>query len=216
MLPFGGVFILSLTLFLSVVCAFLLQSATRADDDVKDVLNKVTKALGGKDNAAKLKSVFVKARAVFNDGSGATISVVASLQGFDKVNVEFVIGGPKGGDRAMYVVNGDQCWVKDPNSGVTLDSTKAQIQPFRQLMLATIIAASPANIAGDDITVQHGGSAQVGEADTAILRISRKDEPDVLVYYDKKTHLPLKCETRPRELKPGKEIPYEFRFSEFK
>jgi hypothetical protein len=217
-LQFGGRVMRLPCVGFPIVVLFLLQPAiSRADDpDVKKALDKVSEAVGGVDNAAKLKAVFLKARAVFNDGSGATIHIVLSSEGFDKVNVEMVIGGPKGGDRAIYVVNGNQCWVKDPNSGVTLDVTKSQVQPFRQLMFATIIAASPANMHGDDLKVEHGGNAKVGDADAYILRISRPDEPDASVYYDKKTNLPLKCETSLRELKPGKEIPYEFRFSDFK
>src|SRR5262249_44433365 len=67
-----------------------------------------------------------------------------------------------------------------------------------------------------DLKLAAGGESKVNDIDAAILRISPKDQADINLYFDKKTGLPLKAETRLKEPNGGMEANFEFYFSDFK
>src|SRR5262249_4587571 len=77
-----------LFLGLSLLCG----SAIRADDAVKDILDKAMQAHGGPSGAAKLQNVFLKGKSSITEG-GNTISIAFDLlmQGLDKARMELEI-----------------------------------------------------------------------------------------------------------------------------
>ena len=60
------------------------------------------------------------------------------------------------------------------------------------------------------------GETKIGERTAVGIRVSRKQQKDVTLFFDKETHLLLKGETRSKEGDNGQEVGYEFFCSEHK
>src|SRR5262249_9683383 len=146
---------------------------------------------------------------------GNTISIAFDLlmQGLDKARMELEIN-------SMFpltlALNGDKSWRYDPKQNKTEDAKKEEVDLVRQFVMTLRAAASPASISGSDLQLASGGEAKVNDSDAVILRISQKERPEINLYYDKKTGLPLKAETRLKTPNGGMEANFEFFFSDFK
>jgi outer membrane lipoprotein-sorting protein len=205
--PFAGLLTLGLFMFPCTMA--------RADDAAaKELLDKAIQAHGGSSSAAKLQNVFLKGKTTVSEGGNSiTLTFDLSIQGLDKTRMEAEVNATQ---KLTLALNNDKAWVYNPMVNQTQDAPKEVATIFRQFMMTVRAAASPASITGKDLQLAHGGEAKVNDTDAVILRISQKDLPDIALYYDKKTSLPLKAETRLKEPNGGMEANYEFFFSDFK
>jgi outer membrane lipoprotein-sorting protein len=195
------------------VFALLFVGALHADD-AKDILNMAVKAQGGPSNAAKLRNTFLKGKSSITDGgNGLSLAFEISIQGLDKAKMELEINSMF---HLTVGLNGDKSWRFDPRLNKTEEGKKEETALVRQFLMTLRAAASPASISGKDLQLAHGGEAKVNDAEAVILRISQKDQPDISLFYDKKTGLPLKAETRLKEPNGRTEANFEFFFSDFK
>ena len=195
------------------VLALLLAGAVHADD-AKDILDMAVKAQGGASNAAKLQNTFLKGKSTITDGgNGLTLAFEISLQGLDKAKMELEINSMF---HLTVGLNGDKSWRFDPRLNKTEEGKKEETALVRQFLTTLRAAASPMSINGKDMQLAHGGESKVNDTEAVILRISQKDQPDISLFYDRKTGLPLKAETRLKEPNRGTEANFEFFFSDFK
>jgi hypothetical protein len=198
----------------------LFMSPIRADDKsaVKELLDKAMKAHGGAGNAAKLGEISFKGKAKVSEGGmEAEFSVDASMSQLDRTRMLLTINANGQNNMATLVLNGAKIWARDSRRDKT-EEAPAEVAPMIQsILLAMRAAATPASLAGrKDLQLTHGGKAKVGDADADLLRISRKDLPDITLYYDIQTGLPLKSEAQLKEANQATEMQYAFHFSEFK
>ncbi len=191
----------------------------RADDAtaVKELLDKALRAHGGSAKAAALNEVTLKGKAQASEGGQTEqFEFELSFKDLDKARLEITHMGNGSVDKATMVIAGDKVWGRDQNRGKTDEApepVKAAIQSF---MLAIIAPANPTSFEKrKDLTLAHGGEAKVGDQTAAVLRISRKDSPDLMIYFDQNTGLPLKSETQIKEPN-GEERTFAFEFSDFK
>jgi hypothetical protein len=211
------------TFGLGVLAAGLLLAAgaARAEDEkaaVKEILVKAIKAVGGADKAAKLDAITVKGKAgVSEGGMEVTFTLEGSAKAFDRVrlDVSATINGMT--KRAMMVVNGDKAWARDSERDKIEEAPKEIVHLLQTFILAVRSAGNPASLATEkSFTLAPGGEAKVNDSTTVILRLTRKDHPEVSLFYDKTTGYPLKVETRMKEPNGNEEKPYEFHFSDYK
>jgi hypothetical protein len=199
--------------FIALALIVLLAGTLHADD-AKDILDKAVKAQGGPGNAAKLQNTFLKGKSSITDGgNGLSLAFEISMQGLDKAKMELEINSMF---HLTIGLNGDKSWRYDPNQNKTEEGKKEETALVRQFLMTLRAAASPASIAGKDLQLAHGGEGKVNDVDVVILRIGQKDQPDISLFYDKKTGLPLKAEARLKEPNRGMEANFEFFFSDFK
>ena len=135
------------------------------------------------------------------------------MQGLDKAKMELEINSMF---HLTVGLNGDKSWRFDPRLNKTEEGKKEETALVRQFLTTLRAAASPMSINGKDMQLAHGGESKVNDVEAVILRISQKDQPDISMFYDKKTGLPLKAETRLKEPNQGTEANFEFFFSDFK
>ncbi|HEV3146150.1 MAG TPA: hypothetical protein VGZ47_19850 [Gemmataceae bacterium] len=199
--------------FIALVLIVLLAGTLHAED-AKDILQKAVTAQGGAGNAAKLQNTFLKGKSSITDGgNGLSLAFEISMQGLDQAKMELEINSMF---HLTVGLNKDKAWRFDPNQNKTEEGKKEETALLRQFLMTLRAAASPASITGKDLQLTHGGEGKVNDAEVVILRISQKEQADISLYYDKKTGLPLKAETRLREPNGNMEASYEFFFSDFK
>jgi outer membrane lipoprotein-sorting protein len=199
---------------------FTFAGVARADDqaEVKAILDKAVQALGGADKAAKLSDVTLKGKTTISEGGmDVAFSFDLSMQSYDRIRMDVTIVAGGMTNKAVLVMNGDKAWARDSNRDKVEEAPKEIAPLFQQFLLSLRSAADPSGLrARKELTVAAGGVGTVGEAECALLRVSRKDFADITMYFNAKSGLPLKSETRIKEPEGAEEKSYEFHFSDFK
>ncbi len=207
-------------MMLAVGVTLIVAGQTRADDDsaVKELLGKATKAIGGAEKAAKLKNATFKGKGQITEGgNSAEMSIDLSIQEFDRVRAELKVTANGQTHEGVMVIRADHIWFKDAERNKVEESPKEVEPVIRQFFLALRLPSNPAALSGSkEFQLGHGGEAKVDDTPAVILRVSRKDRPDIDIYYDTKTYLPLKAESQIKGPNESEEKRYEFKFSDFK
>jgi hypothetical protein len=184
--------------------------------EVKAILDNLTKAVGGADKLPQLHAGTLKGKAQFSQG-GADISFVAEMtfQGNDhsKLELEITAGGQT--NKVTLVMTPDKAFMHDSVRNRTEDAPMGLPKLLHAFLLGFRLPNHPAGLRVKGLELAHGGEGKVGDVDAVILRVSRKEQPDHTIYFDKKTGLPLKCDfhvTQP----DGMEADFSLVFSDFK
>jgi outer membrane lipoprotein-sorting protein len=204
---------------LAACAAVALATQSRADDAaVKELLDKAVKAIGGTEKAAGINQATLKGKAKATE-NGMTLEFTfdLSMQDFDRIRIDInaMVGGRT--EQALMILNGDKMWMKDANRNKVEEAPKEIQQVIQQFFLAIRMSGNLAKLAGQkDVELTHGGEGKVNDTSAAILRISRKERPDINIFFDTKTGLPLKSESQIKDPDGAEEKKYEFHFSDFK
>lgn len=194
---------------LLIPCALVLALAAlgRADDaaDAKAVVEKAIKARGGADNLAKYKADVLKIKgAVHVSGLDIDFTGEISFQQPDKSRT--VIEGTVMGTnfKSTRVVNGDKGWIDDLLGAARQqrDMSKEELAEERESQNANSIARL-AVLTDKAYTLSTVGESKVGDKEAVGILVKRKGYRDVSLFFDKKTHLLLKSETRVKDPQGG-------------
>ena len=194
---------------LLIPCALVLALAAlgRADDaaDAKAVVEKAIKARGGADNLAKYKADVLKVKgAVHVSGLDIDFTGEISFQQPDKSRT--VIEGTVMGTnfKSTRVVNGDKGWIDDLLGAARQqrDMSKEELAEERESQNANSIIRL-AVLTDKAYTLSTVGESKVGDKAAVAILVKRKGYRDVSLFFDKKTHLLLKTETRVKDPQGG-------------
>jgi hypothetical protein len=86
---------------------------------------------------------------------------------------------------------------------------KAGLHAFRMAQMLTPLKHK-------DLTLSSLGEIKINDRAALGIKIAKKDHPDLDLYFDKESHLPVKCGLRIKEPETEKEATYEWLFSGFK
>ena len=194
---------------LLIPCALVLALAAlgRADDaaDAKAVVEKAIQARGGADNLAKYKADVLKIKgAVHVSGLDIDFTGEISFQQPDKSRT--VIEGTVMGTnfKSTRVVNGDKGWIDDLLGAARQqrDMSKEELAEERESQNANSIIRL-AVLTDKAYTLSTVGESKVGDKEAVGILVKRKGYRDVGLFFDKKTHLLLKSETRVKDPQGG-------------
>ena len=194
---------------LLIPCALVLALAAlgRADDaaDAKAVVEKAIQARGGADNLAKYKADVLKVKgAVHVSGLDIDFTGEISFQQPDKSRT--VIEGTVMGTnfKSTRVVNGDKGWIDDLLGAARQqrDMSKEELAEERESQNANSIIRL-AVLTDKAYTLSTMGESKVGDKEAVGILVKRKGYRDVSLFFDKKTHLLLKSETRVKDPQGG-------------
>jgi len=209
-LAFGSVVVL---LGSGVLGSGVLLRAGGDSAEIKTLLDKALKAAGGADKLAKLKNVTWKMKATITKGVTVNLNMAGSAQGWDRLRMQadLEINGMQ--KNMVMVMTDKNAWVN--RDGETKEPPAKEIDPFRESYFALRATHMLAALKGKGYQLSHLGEVNVKDQPAIGLRISRKDKPDVNLYFDKKTHLPVKTDLRVPGPQ-GQDIEIELFFSEHK
>src|SRR5262249_27574571 len=114
---------------------------------------------------------------------------------------------------AISVIDGDKGWVKSAGMLLELDK-KTLLTQKEHAFFIELASLAPLARGDKDLTLAALGEAKVDDADAFAIRVARKDFPDVKLYFDKKTSLPVKTEWK--SLIDKKEQHFEIGLSNYK
>ncbi|MCI0702538.1 MAG: hypothetical protein L0241_15755 [Planctomycetia bacterium] len=203
-----------LTASLSAVVLFAFATSSRAADEPKDIIAKAIKAHGGEEVLTKHKAAQSKNKGKINiPGLGETeFTQDVSYMLPDKFKDVMEL---KVGDKNITVftlVNGDKVSIEVDGKEIDAkDAVKDALKDASHIM--QIARLVPLKEKGYELSLI--GEDKVEGKKVIGVRVSKKDEKDVNVYFDKETWLLTKLEYRGAEPGTGKEINEERIITEY-
>lgn len=205
-------------LCLAVGFALVLAAAgpSRAADEAaaRAVVDKAIQAHGGEATLAKFPASTIQLKGTIQQG-GMPLAFTAEVasQGMkqQRIGIEFEVGGVK--FRVIHVLNGDEGWVKINDDTTAMDKddlAEAQEQAYAG-WVATLVP-----LKDKAYTIEPLGDVQVQGRPAVGVKVSRKERRDVNLYFDKKTHLLVKSETRVKDEESGQEMNEETFLGDYK
>jgi hypothetical protein len=178
------------------------------DKDARGIVTEAIKSTGGADKMAKFKAVTFKVKGTYygmGDGLPYTGNYAVKWPNQLKMEIEGVF---------TIVFNGDKGWTK--SGGVTNEMSKEELAYFQQNQRAGWIASlMPLEDKAFDLTAL--GEVKVDKATALGVKVTRKDYPEVKLYFDKTTHLLIKAEYRTKSPEENfKDVTLETYYSNFK
>ncbi len=190
---------------------FIVVGRACADDqDVKSILAKAVKALGGEEKLDKVKAFSWKAKGTVTfNGNEMDSNSEATVQGLGHYRREF------GNDQfhGVVVLSGDKGWRKFGDNNTELDESGVANEKRNVYLHVIPITVVPVN--GKGFKAETAGEEQVGDKPAAILKITGPDGKDFTLSFDKQSGLPVKQVARVVGFQ-GQEMTLETTFADYK
>ncbi len=198
--------------------AWFLFAATpaRADDEAKRIIAAAVKAHGGAEKLAKAnaKPSITKGKLkVFANGMEFDATLEASSDGKRfRQEIKLTIMGTD--IEQTVVFDGKEVWIAANGKVVSTLSKKEELELIKEAMHAEKIG----NMVLDDKDLEFSiiGEDKVGDTPVVGVRVSKKGRKDVSLYFDKKTHLLKKVESRGMVYQSNQEVAQERIVDEYK
>lgn len=194
--------------------------SVRADDGAaaaKAILDRVAKAMGGAKALAGFSGVAFKAKGVI-DVNGQKIDLGSSEwsgRGLDEFRWEIDATQMGRARQGTLLVRKGEGWFVDNNGRG--NKLPADIAGVLHANLRCIrLVENPTLLQDKAFQLSPLGELKINDRDTVGIKVTRKGQPDVDVFFDKKTGLPYKTELRIKESKDGQEATHAFLFDEYK
>ena len=146
-------------------------------------------------------------------GIEIALTMEASAQDLDKYRLEgsMEIMGMK--ENVLLVINGDKGWAKTRNR--VENAPEGEFAPIKSIFHALRLAQLLVPLKDKAYKLTSLKEVKVGDKPAVGIKVTRKGFADVDLYFDKKTHLPVRCTLLIKEPHGNMaEVPYEFLFKE--
>jgi hypothetical protein len=189
--------------------------AEAADDkDVKAILDKAIKALGGEQNLSKLKAATWKAngKITFN-GEDHEFTSTATLQGLDHYRSEFE--GDFGGNKikGVTVLAKDKGWRQFGDQKMELD--ESALANEKRTVYLQVLPMTLLPLKGNNFKIQAAEEKAVGGKPAVGLKVTPPDGKDFTMFFDKQSGLPVQLVAKVVGFM-GEEFTQETTFADYK
>ncbi len=179
------------------------------DKEARAIIAKAINAAGGEAKLAKLKAFTSKEKGTYygmgDDGFPYTASYAIRWPGQFRLEVEGVF---------TIVLDGDKGWNRtgDTTKELTKDELALQLHGHRAGWISTLLP-----LTDKAFQLKAVGEAKVGKQTASVVQVSRKDYPDVKLYFAKDTGLLVKSEYRTKAAEQEfKEVSQATYFSDYR
>ncbi|MFL5241758.1 MAG: hypothetical protein ACJ8FY_06590 [Gemmataceae bacterium] len=205
------------TPWLAVCVVVSAVSFARADAqaDMKTLIEKGVKSLGGQDKLTKLQATVVKVKGKFYGfGDGLDYTAETSTMGMDKIRN--LIEGNMDGNKFSFtqIYNNGKGWMA--MGGDAQDLPEDQLDEIKQSLYTSYIMRLYM-LPTKEYTLKSLGDSKAGDTEVYGIKVSRKGYKDVTLFLDKKTGLVVKSESTVKNTMGGGEEQKEERmFADYK
>jgi hypothetical protein len=194
---------------LAVVVGVLAVTSARADDDkARAIVDKAIKALGGAEKLGKYKAAtWNQDGTYYGMGKGLPFKGKYATQWPDQFRME--IEGV-----FTIVLNGDKGWTKmgDETKAMTKEQLAQQKTEHRAGHLASVLP-----LKNKAFQLEALDEIKVNKQPAVGVKVTRKGYPEVKLYFDKKTGLPVKLAFRGKAPEQKfKEVDQEYYYQDYK
>lgn len=188
---------------------FLVNAPSRADDaaDARAIVAESIAAMGGQAKLSKFKGYAAKIKGeIHTQAIKIPFTGTVATQGADqqKIALELQIDGQK--TAIVQVLNRSQGWVKANESTNEMDMDKLA-QTLEEAHAGWVASLVP--LKDKAFTLSKLADVQVDGKPAVGMKVSHAGRRDVELFFDKKTHLLVKTETRVKDEEKGQEVTQE-------
>jgi hypothetical protein len=197
------------------VCLGLaLHVAGQEEDSTKALVAKAIKAHGGAKNLAKQKALQVKATGTLDFMNNNKFSTETFFQDPDKFKnvVEVEINNMN--IAVIQVFNGKKFWINVMGKTIELKDKKDIAELKENLYVEKL--TNLVGLTGKGVTLAALGEVKVNDKAAIGIRASSKGHRDINLFFDKKTHMLVKTETRTVDFQTKQEVSQEKYYSDYK
>src|SRR5258708_4832854 len=180
-------------------------SFARADEqaDMKALIEKGVKSLGGQEKLTKLPASVVKVKGkLYGFGDGLDYTAQTSTLGMDKIR-NLIEGDMDGNKFSFTQVYNDSkgCMAMGADAQEMPEDQLAEVKQGLYLGFISRLHMLP----NKEYTLKSLGDSKVSDVEAYGIKVSRKDYRDVTLFLDKKTGLVIKSETTVKNTMGGGE-----------
>jgi hypothetical protein len=192
-----------------LAASVLVLSAVSAQEvDLKAIVRDAIEAHGGAKALGNIKAGISKYKGTMKL-AGQTFDVVGenSIQKPDKLRSTIQLSAAGKTFEVLTVFNGKKMWVSALGNTKEIDDEKT-LDEVKQSML-TEAGSGLVDILKAPYELSAIGETKVKGKDTFGIRVAKKGQRDINYFFDKKTHLLAKSETRSYDAATAKEVTQE-------
>lgn len=201
------------------VVVLLLAGVGWADEDkdARALLDRAIKAMGGEKVLAAEGSLSGRSKgSVVLNNVTMPASNEWTVQGTDRLlwKTEVTLN-----DKPVKVtvgLSGGKAWVQGGDAKAN-DAPKEYQKPLVQAFAALRIVETLLPLRDKGVKLSPLGEVKIGDRAAVGVKVARKGQPEMDLYFDKQSHLPIEAKIRLKDAGSGSEdVEYVGRFSEYK
>ena len=199
------------------LAALALVIPARADEQAegRKILDRAIAALGGADKLTKVDAVTWKSKGkVTAEGMTAEFQDEWTSSGLKRMKWKLDLQIMSQAISGVVVLDGDKGWANA--QGRTSDLPKEATTLLGKDLAAMRLAQQLTPLLDKKYQLSPLGELKIGERQAIGLKVTEKDQPDLDLYFDKETSLPLRVEVRLKEPGNSEETTHAFYFEEYK
>jgi outer membrane lipoprotein-sorting protein len=182
--------------------------AQAQDVDLKAVLRKAIEAHGGEKNLAKVKGATSKFKGTMEIANmKADLTGETAFQKPDKLRNTITLNVNNMNIDVITVYDGKKMWVNSQGKTAEINDEKILNEVKESLQIEG--AGSLSDFLKAPYELNALGEAKVKGKDAIGIRVSKKGQKDFSMFFDKKTHLIVKTETRSFDAASKQEVTQE-------
>jgi hypothetical protein len=180
-------------LFLVFCLGLCLTSSGRADDqdEPKVIVDKAIRAAGGKDQLSRINAFSAKVKMTFEEQkSVARYTADVLVQGLDQIRIVMEFGDKSKVETT--VINGDKGSMKAETELFVMPEKMVNEYKNRLYGLRLTYMLTP--LLEKDVGLAALAEIRVNDRPAVGIIVTKKDRPDIKLYFDKTTNLPTQLE----------------------
>jgi hypothetical protein len=202
---------------LAGILTMLVGILSRADDQPgqETFVKKAIQAIGEEAKVKRVKGASWSAKGTFSFMPGQPLTFTEDwvILPPDRMYRKFELKRGKAVQKGINVFVGDKGWIK--TNGETKEMTKARIEQEQiQGYLFWVRLLWP--LTEKDFKVSPLGETKVEESTVTGFKISREKHAEVKLFFDKKNGLLVKCVSRAKDYRTGKDVTQEETYADYK
>jgi hypothetical protein len=196
----------------------VIEARVRADDaaEAKAVIEKAITAAGGADQLTKCPAIKRKGKGTVHvDNTDSEINYDSTLEGLHKVRLAIEAEVSGSAIKTVLVYNGDNGWINGGGESSELPKEGLSLflkEDYRNIRLAELLTP----LFGKEYKLTLLGEIKIDDRPAIGVKISQKEHPDFDLFFDKTTGLPVKGQTRVKEMPDAPEVAREYFFVAYK
>jgi hypothetical protein len=202
-------------LVLAVTC---LAQADQVDDqkNARAILDRAIQASGGEKLLAAEGSLSGKSSgSIYPNGVKLAVNNEWTVQGLDRLRWSTELNPDKQSASLVIGMNPKKTWIQG-NGGKANDVPKAQATPFRQGFLALRLVETLLPLRDRAYTLATTGELKIDGKPALGIKATRKGQPDLDLYFDRATHLPVQARLRLKDGDGSEDVEYVATFADYK
>jgi hypothetical protein len=179
---------------------FVAAGPVRADEqaDAAKLVDAAIKAAGGAEKLKKLDALAFKGKGkVTNDSKEAEVSVEISAKGLERLRFLADITVKNDTVSRLVVIKGDKGWLK--RDGKVEDAPAPVLKVFKHEVRAFRLVQLLNPLKDKGVKLSPLGEVKINDRPALGLKVIQEKQPDLDIYFDKETHLPVKLELRVKD-----------------